>query len=217
LGALVLSAAQVFGAPRAQAAFGVRVDEDEDVVPLEADSLRYDTYERSNRKRFETSIAADTKGYRVTYPESWSEDIVSLNDGKLYGVDLRFKNGRQGQLAVHVLPFSGRLSIDEAGEPVEALETFVPLVGAFWDENGFGDVEGRIDELSDQRTRSAKDGQLYYEYELDAGRSHNLISATVSDGQLYLLVLSASARQWKTGEDVLRTILASFSVPRGFS
>ena len=51
----------------------------------------------------------------------------------------------------------------------------------FRDENGFGDVEGRIDELSGQNTRVSDDGQLYYEYELDAGRSRNLISATVAD------------------------------------
>lgn len=69
---------------------------DVEVAAIDAGSLNFETYERSNRKRFETSIAADTKGYRVSYPESWKEDIVSLNDGKLYGVDLRYKNGRQG-------------------------------------------------------------------------------------------------------------------------
>jgi hypothetical protein len=30
---------------------------------------------------------------------------VSLNDGKLYGVDLRLRNKAQGQLAVSLLPY----------------------------------------------------------------------------------------------------------------
>lgn len=35
-------------------------------------------------------------------------DTVSLNDGKLYGVDLRFSNSSQGVLAVSVLPYGTR-------------------------------------------------------------------------------------------------------------
>ena len=57
--------------------------------------------------------------------------------------------------------------------------------GVSRDENGFGDVEGRIDELNGQSTRVAEDGQIYYEYELDAGRSYNLISATATDVRPY--------------------------------
>jgi hypothetical protein len=30
---------------------------------------------------------------------------VSLNDGKLYGVDLRFSSDSEGKLCTHVLPF----------------------------------------------------------------------------------------------------------------
>jgi hypothetical protein len=55
------------------------------------------------------------------------------------------------------------------------------------------------------------DGQLYYVYET---ASHNLISANVTDGQLYLLTASAgNDRQWRRSEAALRRIVASFSVP----
>ena len=73
-------------------------------------------------------------------------EIVSLNDGKLYGVDLRFGNKAAGQLAVSVLPYANRDSITQVGNPEDALDTFLELVGAFWAENGFGNV-GRINGL----------------------------------------------------------------------
>lgn len=78
---------------------------------------------------------------------------MSLNDGKLYGVDLRLRKKGEGQLAVAVLPYGalparlprgsrqlpvnglmrsrgivatvGRDTIEDAGTPEEALQTFV--------------------------------------------------------------------------------------------
>eukprot|EP00959_Pyramimonas_sp_CCMP1952_P044873 937455-Pyramimonas_sp.AAC.1 len=110
------------------------------------------TYERGNRKRFETSISSALRPYTLEVPNNWKEDVVSLNDGKLYGVDLRF-GSPDGQLAVSVLPYvfealkiiplvgvANRDSITEAGSAEDALDTFIELVGAFWSENGFGDV-----------------------------------------------------------------------------
>lgn len=48
-------------------------------------------------------------------------DIVSLNDGKLYGVDLRFGNKATGQLAVSVLPYANRDSITQVLLPATQL------------------------------------------------------------------------------------------------
>ena len=64
------------------------------------------TYCRNVRSRFETSIAANTRNYCFSYPSTWKEEIVSLNDGKLYGVDTRIANNKFGQIAVAVLPYS---------------------------------------------------------------------------------------------------------------
>jgi hypothetical protein len=85
------------------------------------------------------------------------------------------------------------------------------LIGAFWDDNGFGDGGALAGSLVSAEARRSKDGQLYFVYETS---SHNLISANATDGQLYLLTASAgSERQWRRSEAALRRIVASFSVP----
>ena len=187
------------------------------------------SYCRSFRQRFETSIAASTRDYCFTYPEGWKEEIVSLNDGKLYGVDTRFGARREGQLSVAVLPYGDRESIADAGAPLEVLENFSELIGAFWYENGFGEPLDEDTVLSaravtrkgNRRQLGGRGEAVYYFYEL---KPHTLISATVSDGQLYVMNASSSARQWSglaagdgrsTGdvERSLRAIVNSFEVP----
>lgn len=169
----------------------------------------FKTYSRAFRERFETSISSATQNYSFLYPEDWSQDIVSLNDGKLYGVDLRMSSKTQGQLAVSVLPYASRETIEEL--PIDdAINTFIELVGAFWDDNGFGDTNRAADIRSAEVRR--KDGQVYYMYELDA--PHSFVAANCTDGQLYLMNVSATARQWKKSEETLRLIIESFSVPR---
>lgn len=167
-------------------------------------------YERGNRTRFETSISSALRPYTLQVPEGWSEDVVSLNDGKLYGVDLRFGSAQEGQLAVSVLPYANRDSITEAGEPEAALETFIELVGAFWAQNGFGDV-GRANSVVNTGEKLVKKGSTYYIYELKS--PHSLIAACATDGQLYILNVSANRVQWKKSEELLRNVLATFDVP----
>jgi hypothetical protein len=168
------------------------------------------TYKRSFRERFETSISSATHDYSFTLPDDWEADIVSLNDGKLYGVDTRYKSGDgNGQLAVSVLPFVGSDTIKDAGTPEQVLERFDELVGAYWEKNGFG-IPGNAGTPKDTSVVT-KNGVIYYKYELE--RPHNLISASVVDGQLYLMVASCGARSWKTEESTLRAIVDSFSVP----
>jgi len=167
-------------------------------------------YERGSRERFETSISSALRPYSLEVPNGWSEGVVSLNDGKLYGIDLRFSNEKEGQLAVSVLPYANRDSITEAGTPDEALNTFLELVGAFWDENGFGDV-GKINSVL-KADKLEKGGQVYYSYELKSPNS--LILANATDGQLYILNVSAKRLQWKNSEELLRRIVNTFNVPK---
>ena len=169
-------------------------------------------YKRSFRERFETSISSGTHDYSFKYPkESWKPDIVSLNDGKLYGVDLRFSSPTEGKLCTHVLPFVDKDSLKDVGSPEVALDRFVELIGAFWDENGFGVPGGAAGTVKSTKT-VVKDGVMYYEYELT--KPHNLISAAVTDGQLYVINASAgNERQWASGEANLRGIVGSFYVP----
>jgi hypothetical protein len=85
------------------------------------------------------------------------------------------------------------------------------LIGAFWDDNGFGQNGALAGAVVSAEAKRGADGQLYYVYET---ASHNLISANVTDGQLHLLTASAgNDRQWRRSEAALRRIVASFSVP----
>ena len=173
-----------------------------------ADRASAGTYKRSFRERFETSISSATHDYSFSFPDDWGPDIVSLNDGKLYGVDTRYKSeSGNGQLAVSVLPFVGADSIDGAGTPEVVLTRFEELIGAYWEQNGFG-KPGREPA---QSSTVKKNGVVYYKYELT--NPHNLISACVVDGELYLMVASCSARSWKSTETDLRSIVDSFEVP----
>ena len=103
----------------------------------------------------------------------------------------------------------GRDTLADAGTPKQALDTFEELIGAFWESNGFG-RSGNAGALVSAEALT-KDKQLYYRYETD---SHNLIAANATDGQLYLLTVSASNdRSFKRNEKTLRRILDSFAVP----
>ena len=177
-----------------------------------AASTELSLYKRSFRQRFETSISAGTHDYSFKYPkDAWKADLVSLNDGKLYGVDLRFSSDAEGKVCTHVLPFVDADSLKDVGTPQDALDRFVELIGAFWDENGFGVPGGNAGSVKSTKT-VVKDGVVYYEYELT--KPHNLISAAVTDGQLYVINASAAnERQWQQGEANLRNIVTSFYVP----
>ena len=211
IGLAALAAASIANPRSARAAYGGATLGDVDVGPSVA-STELSLYKRSFRERFETSISSGTHDYSFKYPkDSWKPDIVSLNDGKLYGVDLRFSSPSEGKLCTHVLPFVDKDSLKDVGSPAVALDRFVELIGAFWDENGFGVPGGNAGVVKSTET-VAKDGVVYYRYELD--KPHNLISAAVTDGQLYVINASAAnERQWAAGEANLRNIVESFYVP----
>lgn len=211
IGLAALAAASIANPRSARAAYGGATLGDVDVGPSVA-ATELSLYKRSFRERFETSISSGTHDYSFKYPkDSWKPDIVSLNDGKLYGVDLRFSSPSEGKLCTHVLPFVDKDSLKDVGSPAVALDRFVELIGAFWDENGFGVPGGNAGVVKSTKT-VAKDGVVYYQYELD--KPHNLISAAVTDGQLYVINASAAnERQWAAGEANLRNIVESFYVP----
>lgn len=194
-----------------------------------AEGTDNENYCRSIRKRFETSISASTRDYCFSYPADWKEEVVSLNDGKLYGVDTRYGDGKYGQLSVAVLPYGDRESIADAGDPLDVLDNFYELIGAFWYQNGFGEPldEGTVlsaKSMVRKANRRQQGGQgeaTYYMYEM---KPHTFISATVSDGQLYVMNASSTARQWSAAaagggkstkeiERILIDIVNSFEVP----
>ncbi len=218
LAAAALFAAQALFADAARAAYETQTAAERGASgspsgsPSSSISENLSVYRRSFRERFETSISSGTHDYSFAYPaESWRADIVSLNDGKLYGVDLRFSNPVEGKLCTHVLPFVGDDSLRDVGTPEVALDRFVELIGAFWNENGFGVPGGNAGTLVETRVKTV-DGVTYYLYETVKPR--NLIAAAVTDGQLYVInAAAANDRQWAAGEANLRAIVDSFYVP----
>ena len=93
-------------------------------APLSSSALRVlpCTSARSASGSRRASPGAGRDDYSFSYLGSettWKPDIVSLNDGKLYGVDLRFSSPTEGKVATHVLPFIDE-SLRSVGTPEQA-------------------------------------------------------------------------------------------------
>ena len=120
---------------------------------------------------------------------------------------------------------SNKGSIDGFGKPEAFLEQLGYLLGVqsysgqTRSEGGFAANKVSNASVLDVSTRSAK-GKTYYEYEIltrtadgDEGGRHQLISATVSDGNLYIMKLQSGDKRWFKGQERdLRTARGSFTV-----
>lgn len=120
---------------------------------------------------------------------------------------------------------SNKGSIDGFGKPEAFLEQLGYLLGVqsysgqTRSEGGFAANKVSNASVLDVSTRSAK-GKTYYEYEIltrtadgDEGGRHQLISATVSDGNLYIMKLQSGDKRWFKGQERdLRTARSSFTV-----
>lgn len=96
-------------------------------------------------------------------------------------------------------------SIEEIGPP----EKIISALGPFVTGNSFDP-----DEVLE--TSVEKKGDLtYYNYQLETPfaltGAHNLAAATASGNVVLLFVVSASDKQWASSQDLLRTVLESFS------
>lgn len=178
-----------------------------------AEEASAEQYTRKFRERFETSISSATLSYTFEIPPGWKEQLVSLNDGKLYGVDLRFTSeDGNANLAVAVLPYAGREEIQEAGPPEEAFETFAPLLTPMLTGEGDADVELRIVDENQESVGQGSEAKTFYCYELT--RPHAFVKAHVAEGLLYLFTATANDRQWRNYKDALRDLTRSFNVPK---
>ncbi|KAJ9523019.1 hypothetical protein QJQ45_023812 [Haematococcus lacustris] len=128
--------------------------------------------------------------------EPWTE--VVYEDGKVGKVQL---------MAVPLLKLTNvkNPSIAQLGTPAELLPRIGPYItGSYYDE----------DSLQAMSTLQPGDGLTYYEYELNsldaASAPRSLTVATAKGEVLYLLVCTASEKQWKGAEATLRTVAESF-------
>ncbi|KAL6764681.1 hypothetical protein V8C86DRAFT_2468060 [Haematococcus lacustris] len=128
--------------------------------------------------------------------EPWTE--VVYEDGKVGKVQL---------MAVPLLKLTNvkNPNITQLGTPAELLPRIGPYItGSYYDE----------DSLQAMSTLQPGDGLTYYEYELNsldaASAPRSLTVATAKGEVLYLLVCTASEKQWKGAEATLRTVAESF-------
>ncbi|GMH33335.1 hypothetical protein BSKO_01169 [Bryopsis sp. KO-2023] len=146
--------------------------------------------------------------YSFKLPEGWKEEPVSIADLGGTEIDLRFGNTGEGQLFVVVAPilrfmdigFNADIRIEEIGPPTNLIEGFAPeLFGRPLEE----------DDVLD--TKVAKhEGLTYYMWDV---RPHRLVTATAYKNRLFILGTESNSRQWRRGQDGLRTVQESFRVP----
>lgn len=152
--------------------------------------------------------------YKFRVPSGWDDTPVSIADLGGTEIDLRYGNKKEGELSVVVAPvlrfldigFNANLKIEDVGPPDKLIAGFAPEL--------FGGPLNEEDVLSTETI--SKDGRSYYQWALDFkqnARPHHLVTATAVGNRVFLLSVSASARQWRFAEPKLRTIWESFYVP----
>lgn len=120
---------------------------------------------------------------------------------------------------------TSKSKIEDFGKPEAYLDQLGYLLGvqsysgSTRSEGGFAANKVSTAAVLDVYTRESK-GKTYYQYEIltrtadgDEGGRHQLISATVSDGTLYIMKLQSGDKRWFKGQERdLRTAMNSFTV-----
>lgn len=120
---------------------------------------------------------------------------------------------------------TSKSKIEDFGKPEAYLDQLGYLLGvqsysgSTRSEGGFAANKVSTAAVLDVYTRENK-GKTYYQYEIltrtadgDEGGRHQLISATVSDGTLYIMKLQSGDKRWFKGQERdLRTAMNSFTV-----
>jgi hypothetical protein len=145
--------------------------------------------------------------YTFLVPESWDEIPVSIADLGGTEVDLRFKDKKEGDLAVVVAPvlrfadigFNANVKIEDLGDPDKMIKGFGPEI-----------LGQNVDDLLEGSSTRSKGGRTYYDYEL---KGHVLVSMTAQKNRVYIMtVRPRDSNQWRRHEAQFRTITSSFDV-----
>ncbi|KAG2444064.1 hypothetical protein HYH02_009007 [Chlamydomonas schloesseri] len=174
----------------------------------EADGAGFYTYTRPEGKSGGHGVGwSEIPQYSFKVPSGWEEIPVSIADLGGTEIDLRYQSKDEGDVAVVVAPvlrfmdvgFNAKVSLKDVGPPQRVIEGFGPeLFGKPLDED---DVVAT--EVVNQ------DGGLYYKWEL---KNRALVSATATKNRVFIITVTANARQWKKHSDDLRVIQQSFRV-----
>lgn len=142
------------------------------------------------------------------------------------GADARFEsNFRVSDNIIFTVNPSSKSKITDYGSPEDFLKNVSFMLGQnSWggesqSEGGFAENTVSSAALLDTKSVTKK-GKTYYELELltrtadgNEGGRHQLIGATVSNGQLYVIKIQSGDKSWfKGGEKPSRSTLSSFTV-----
>lgn len=173
----------------------------------ESDKDGFNVYTRPEGKQGGHGIGwSEIPPYSFLVPESWNEIPVSIADLGGTEVDLRFKDPKEGDLAVVVAPvmrfanigFNANVKIDELGSPQKMIEGFGPEI-----------LGQNVDEILESTSTRKVDGVTYYDYEM-AG--HILITMTAAKNRVYIMTVKPRSFAWRKMEDDFRAIADSFRV-----
>lgn len=143
-------------------------------------------------------------GYKFLYPNGWLQVRVDS------GPDVVFHDliEQTENASVVINPVAGKASLAELGSPGE--------VGYQIGKKAIAPPgSGREAELVTADSRQVGDKTYYYlEYAVKIGEQsrHNLASAVISRGKLYTFNASTTEDRWSKVKDVLKQMVASFSV-----
>lgn len=199
LGALAGAAALLSGAAPSLAAFG--------------DSAN--VFGKITNKSGFVPYAGD--GFAVLLPSKWNpskeQEFAPAGSGRT--VELRYEDNFDAvnNLVVLRQP-TDKKSIEDFGDQQKFLESVSYLFGKqsfegqTISEGGFAENRVSAASLLDVREDTDKKGKKYYKYELlvrtadgDEGGRHQLIAATVGNGQLYVLKIQVGDKRWFKGID----------------
>jgi len=150
------------------------------------------------------------EGFALLLPSKWNPS----REQEFPGTALRYEDNGDAVNNINVLVKSvGKNSITDFGDPKAFLEEIGFLFGdqVFFgqtrSEGGFKPNKVSAVSVLDYGT-AEKDGKTYYRFELlsrtadgDEGGRHNLISATVNKGKLYLCKVQAGDKRWFKGAE----------------
>uniref|UniRef100_A0A061S851 Photosystem II oxygen-evolving enhancer protein 2 n=1 Tax=Tetraselmis sp. GSL018 TaxID=582737 RepID=A0A061S851_9CHLO len=151
------------------------------------------------------------EGYALLLPSKWNPST----EQDFPNIDLRYEDNFDAvnNLIVSIKP-TDKKSIEDYGAPEKFLPEVTYLLGqqsfegATKSEGGFAENRVSAASLLGTETVTDKKGKVYYKYNIlarsadgDEGGRHQLISATVSEGNLYVLKVQVGDKRWFKGVD----------------
>lgn len=146
--------------------------------------------------------------YRFVTYEGWEEKPVSIADPEGTEIDAKFASEQDGELKIILAPILRFADFPAESNPrIQDFLTLSSFIKGFGPELVGAPVqeEDVVNSYEDER-----EGLTFYNYEL---KNHWLISATVYQRRVYIMVLHSSSLQWRRSYAKLLQTAASFSIP----